>query len=317
MPVELGLNTELGMLHHEVVGHGLIRPGTLALPVQLRCLGCQRADPVVQQSAQGVLGQLRAHGQGEVDGIGLNPDRLKRLGPQHAKLPPALGRNPVHGARWELTVLLGAEGFNQALRGQAVQRAVKRAWLDVRPHACPVDSRIPAELMAVHRAVFYQGAEDEQASRVHLQSKTRVLKFDYRALTIQPARVRAVPSGQSDLDRDGRQAPRPEDGRPALDWWSVTVEARTEGTGLIDDEAVEKFLDLSEPYSGSVSTGGEPLRWNATVSLEAESAADAVTEAARLLTLLAADAGLPVWPVVRTEAVREDVLDDELPTPLA
>ena len=102
-----------------------------------------------------------------------------------------------------------------------------------------------------------------------------------------------------------------------MDWWSVTVEARTEGTGLIDDDAVEKFLDLSEPYSGSVSAGGEPLRWNATVSLESESAADAVTEAVRLLTLLAADAGLPVWPVVRAEAVREDILDDELPAPLA
>jgi phytoene/squalene synthetase len=101
-----------------------------------------------------------------------------------------------------------------------------------------------------------------------------------------------------------------------VDWWSVTVEALTEGTGLIDDDAVEKFLDLAEPYSGSVSSGTEPSRWTATVSLEAESAANAVTEAVRLLTLLAADAGLPVWPVVRAEAVREDVLDDELPAPL-
>jgi phytoene/squalene synthetase len=97
----------------------------------------------------------------------------------------------------------------------------------------------------------------------------------------------------------------------------VTVEARTEGTDLIDDEAIEKFLDLSEPYSGSVSAGIEPSRWTATVSLEAESAADAVTEAVRLLTILAADARLPIWPVVRAEAVREDVLDDELPTALA
>jgi hypothetical protein len=101
-----------------------------------------------------------------------------------------------------------------------------------------------------------------------------------------------------------------------VDWWSVTVEARTEGTGLIEDDAVEKFLDVSEPYSGSISTGGDPPRWTATVGPEAESVADAVAEAIRLLTLLAADAGLPVWPVVRADAVREDVLGDELPAPL-
>jgi hypothetical protein len=101
-----------------------------------------------------------------------------------------------------------------------------------------------------------------------------------------------------------------------VDWWSVTVEARTEGAGQIEDDAVEKFLDLSEPYSGSISTGGDPPRWTATVGLEAEGVADAVAEAIRLLTLLAADAGLPVWPVVRAEAVREDVLSDELPAPL-
>jgi phytoene/squalene synthetase len=101
-----------------------------------------------------------------------------------------------------------------------------------------------------------------------------------------------------------------------VDWWSVTLEARTEAADLIDDEAIGKFLDLSEPYSGSLSAGTEPSRWTATVSLEAESAADGVTEAVRLLTILAADAGLPVWPVVRAEAVREDVLDDEIPTPL-
>ncbi len=102
-----------------------------------------------------------------------------------------------------------------------------------------------------------------------------------------------------------------------MDWWSVSVDARTDGTGQIDDDAVDKFLDLTQPYSGSVSAGGEPPRWSATISLEAESADDAVTEAVRIVTLLAADAGLAFWPVVRAEAIRADVLDDELPPPPA
>jgi len=100
-----------------------------------------------------------------------------------------------------------------------------------------------------------------------------------------------------------------------MDWWSVSVEARTDGMGLIDGDAVDKFLDLTQPYSGSVSAGGEPPRWSATISLEAESTADAVAEAVRIVTLLAADAGLPLWPVVRAEAIRADVLDDQLPAP--
>ncbi|HEY2640893.1 MAG TPA: hypothetical protein VGI66_13550 [Streptosporangiaceae bacterium] len=101
-----------------------------------------------------------------------------------------------------------------------------------------------------------------------------------------------------------------------MDWWSVTVEARADETGHIDDDAVDKFLDLMQPYSGSLSAGGEPPRWSTTLSFEAETAADAVAEAARIVTLLAPDAGLPLWPVVRAEAIRADVLD-ELPAPPA
>ncbi len=98
-----------------------------------------------------------------------------------------------------------------------------------------------------------------------------------------------------------------------MDWWSVSVEARTGGPGPIDGAAMSTFLDLMRPYSGTVSAGGEPARSIVTVSLEAEGAADAVSEAVRLMTTLGADAGLPVWPVVRAEAIRADLLDDELP----
>lgn len=97
-----------------------------------------------------------------------------------------------------------------------------------------------------------------------------------------------------------------------MDWWSVTVEAQTDGHSPMDDEAIEKFLDLIEPYDGSVGVGAEQPTWDATISLESASAADAVTEAVRVLTVLAADAGLPVWPVVRAEVIRADVRDERL-----
>ncbi len=97
-----------------------------------------------------------------------------------------------------------------------------------------------------------------------------------------------------------------------MDWWSVRVQAQTDGNGLIDDEAIAKFRDLTQPYDGSITADGQPPHWDATMNLEAASAADAVTEAVRIVTLFAADAGLPVWPVVRAEAVRQDVRDAEV-----
>ncbi len=100
-----------------------------------------------------------------------------------------------------------------------------------------------------------------------------------------------------------------------MDWWSVSVEARSDGMGLIDDDALDKLLDLMQPYSGGVIVGAEPPRWSATISLEAESAAEAVAEGVRVVTTLATDAGLALWPIARAEAIRADVLDDDLPAP--
>jgi hypothetical protein len=96
-----------------------------------------------------------------------------------------------------------------------------------------------------------------------------------------------------------------------VDWWSVTVESRADGAGHIDDGATARLLDLTAPYGGRVSASGEPARWTATIDLEAASAADAVAEGVRLLSALGIDAGMPGWPVVRAEAVRDDVDDDD------
>jgi hypothetical protein len=96
-----------------------------------------------------------------------------------------------------------------------------------------------------------------------------------------------------------------------VDWWSIDVETRTDGTGTVDEAATARFADLVQPYSGSVAAGSEPPRWSATISLEAASPAEAIAEAMRLVINLAADAGLPGWPVVRAAVAREDVLEDD------
>lgn len=92
----------------------------------------------------------------------------------------------------------------------------------------------------------------------------------------------------------------------------MNVEARTDGGGQIEEAAAERLADLLQPYDGSVAGGAEPPRWGVTISIEAASAAEAVAEATRLVISMAAEAGLPGWPVVRAGAIREDMLDDEL-----
>jgi hypothetical protein len=104
-----------------------------------------------------------------------------------------------------------------------------------------------------------------------------------------------------------------------VDWWSVSVEARAEGisgiagNGEIAVSAMGVFTDLTRPYDGSIVADTERSRWTATLSIEATGAPEAVAEADRLVTALAADAGLPGWPVVRATAIRGDTLEDSGP----
>ena len=103
-----------------------------------------------------------------------------------------------------------------------------------------------------------------------------------------------------------------------MDWWSVSVEARADGTGEIEgngqiaESAMGVFADLTQPYDGSITANAEPPHWTARVSIEAAGATEAVAEAVRLVTTLAADAGLPGWPVIRAAAVRQDMVEDDL-----
>jgi hypothetical protein len=97
-----------------------------------------------------------------------------------------------------------------------------------------------------------------------------------------------------------------------LDWYSVHVEARP-GAGVCDltvgENAVDALMELLEEHDGIVSaaTGS----WDATISVRAPNAWEATLQGAPVVEELACKAGMPVWPIVRAEATRQDVLDAE------
>ena len=98
-----------------------------------------------------------------------------------------------------------------------------------------------------------------------------------------------------------------------MTFYSVLVEARADGDGEIDTAAIEAFAAAVEPYHASV-TGAE-RSWSARISVEANGAADGAALAAALVMLLAKQAELPPWPIVRAESVREDVFVEDLAQP--
>jgi hypothetical protein len=72
-------------------------------------------------------------------------------------------------------------------------------------------------------------------------------------------------------------------------------------------------LLAADLVSGQQETGAEPQSGAAGARDATDAVAVAV--AAALVTRLAADVGLPGWPVVRAEAVRQDVFDEGLAGP--
>ena len=94
------------------------------------------------------------------------------------------------------------------------------------------------------------------------------------------------------------------------EWYSVHVEARppVDAENLaVNEDAADELMKLLEECDGVVSAGAGS--WGATVSVQATSAAEAVMSGAPRVEKLACKAGLPDWPLVRAEAVRQDVLD--------
>jgi hypothetical protein len=95
-------------------------------------------------------------------------------------------------------------------------------------------------------------------------------------------------------------------------WFSVHVQTRApEGAphAVIDDAAADRLMDMLAEHDGIVSSGDG--KWDATLGLEEPDPVRAAAVAAALVDSLAAKAGMPRWPTVRVEAVREDVLEEE------
>lgn len=96
-----------------------------------------------------------------------------------------------------------------------------------------------------------------------------------------------------------------------MDWYSIYLESRAPGGGyeLPDEDAADSLMELLGEHDGVVSSGAGS--WSATVSVRAASAPDAATLGSGLIQAGAAKAGMPSWAIVRTEAVRQDVVDAE------
>ncbi len=97
-----------------------------------------------------------------------------------------------------------------------------------------------------------------------------------------------------------------------MDWFSVHLATRAPESLISEaelDVAGDRLMELLAAHDGVVSAGGGA--WSATVSVQAEQARSAADIGGALIEAQAAEVGLPGWPVVRLEAVRQDVLDAE------
>ena len=99
------------------------------------------------------------------------------------------------------------------------------------------------------------------------------------------------------------------------DWYSVHIEARApEGAAaVIQEEAVDQLMDLLEEHSGGVTSG--TVSWGATISVQALTVLDGTSRASAIISSMAEKAHMPDWPMVRAEAVREDILGEDLERP--
>jgi len=93
-------------------------------------------------------------------------------------------------------------------------------------------------------------------------------------------------------------------------WFRVHLEARApEGVAqIVHEGAADKLMDLLVEQHGTVSSVAG--QWGVTIGLEEPDPVRAAAVAAALVESLAPVAGLPDWPMVRVEAVREDVLEE-------
>jgi hypothetical protein len=84
--------------------------------------------------------------------------------------------------------------------------------------------------------------------------------------------------------------------------WSVGIEA--EGERILSREDIVELADAVADSNG-IATGIGTNRYGARLMVEADTREDAITRATQTFLAAASAAGLPVAPVVRTEAVSE------------
>ncbi len=85
--------------------------------------------------------------------------------------------------------------------------------------------------------------------------------------------------------------------------WSVGIEAETDR--VVTREQVVELAD-AVAASGGIATGIGTDRYGAQLIVEAGSREEAIAKASQEFTRAVAEAGLPVAPVVRTEAISEE-----------
>src|SRR5258708_713984 len=95
------------------------------------------------------------------------------------------------------------------------------------------------------------------------------------------------------------------------DWYSVYFETRAPASAGVaaDENAADALMDLLEDNSGTVSA--DRGSWGARVTVLAYDAREAADTGVALIQRMAIKAGMPPWPSVRAEVVRQDVLEAE------
>jgi predicted DNA-binding transcriptional regulator AlpA len=94
-------------------------------------------------------------------------------------------------------------------------------------------------------------------------------------------------------------------------WFSVSVEARRPSGDPreVDEDQLDSFVDAVARHDGVVGGGADV--WDSRISVETEDADQACLRGVEVMRTLAVKAGLPDWPLVRVEATRQDVLDEQ------
>jgi len=85
--------------------------------------------------------------------------------------------------------------------------------------------------------------------------------------------------------------------------WSVGIEA--EGDRIMKIEEVVELADAVAPISG-IATGIGTNRYGAQVVVFADNREDAIAKGKEHFASAVQKAGLPVYPIVRVEAISED-----------